>query len=134
TYNRDRDNGNGMSFTPVGHYFRTETGTFRGGIGEFRDLVRPNVLRDASAATGLPGGTTSLSCVGAASPVPDWSSFANDPATIPTTCLDGSGALAERAPSVSLIDRRYDAPRSWRASLDWMTSIHNWVIRANTLG
>lgn len=134
TYNRDRDNGSGSSFTPVGHYFRSVTGTLRGGIGEFRDLLRPGVLADASAANGLPGGTSFLSCVGTAVPIPNWSRFAGDPSTVPTQCLDGSGVLAERAPSVTLIDRGYDVPRSWRASLDWTTSIRNWVIRANTLG
>jgi hypothetical protein len=134
TYNRDRDNGSGSSFTPVGHYFRSVTGTLRGGIGEFRDLLRPNILADASAATGLGGGTTLLSCVGAAVPIPDWSKFASDPSAVPSQCLDGSGVLAERAPAVTLIDRSYDVPRSWRASLDWTTSYHNWVIRANTLG
>ncbi len=134
TYNRDRDNGSGASFTPVGHYFRSLTGTLRGGVGEFRDLLRPNVLADASAATGLSGGTLSLSCVGAAVPLPDWTRFAGDPTTIPGQCLDGSGVLAERAPSVTLIDPGYDVPRSWRGSLDWTTSIRNWVIRANTLG
>jgi hypothetical protein len=133
TYNRDRDNGAGSSFTPVGHYFRSVTGTLRGGIGEFRDLVRPGILADASAATGLPGGTSFLSCVGAAVPIPDWSRFAADPSTVPSQCLNGSGVLAERAPSVTLIDRGYDAPRSWRASLDWTTSIRNWMVRANTL-
>ncbi len=134
TYNRDRDNGQGSSFTPVGHYFRSVTGTLRGGIGEFRDLLRPGVLADASAASGLPGGTSFLSCVGAAVPIPDWSRFAGDPSTVPTQCRDGGGLLAERAPAVTLIDRGYDVPRSWRGSLDWTTSFHNWVIRANTLG
>ena len=133
TYNRDRDNGSGTSFTPVGHYFRSPSGTLRGGIGEFRDLLRPNVLADASAANGLAGGTTVLSCVGAAVPIPNWSQFGADASSVPTQCLDGSGVLAERAPSVTLIDRNYDVPRSWRASLDWTTSYHNWFIRANTL-
>jgi len=109
------------------------TGTLRGGIGEFRDLLRPGILADASAANGLPGGTSFLSCVGAAVPLPNWSRFSSDPSAIPSQCLDGSGVLAERAPSVTLIDRGYDVPRSWRASLDWTTSFHNWMIRANTL-
>ena len=51
----------------------------RGGIGEFRDLLRPGILADASAATGLEGGTSTLSCVGAAVPVVDWSKFSGDP-------------------------------------------------------
>jgi hypothetical protein len=133
TYNRDRDNGSGISMNPVGKYYRSVTGTLRGGIGEFRDLLRPNVLADASASTGLAGGTTILSCVGAAVPLPNWSQFGMDPSSVPSQCLDGSGVLAERSPSVTLIDRHYDVPRSWRASLDWTTSYHNWVIRANSL-
>jgi hypothetical protein len=123
TYNRDKDNGSGTSQNSVGRFYRTTVGVIRGGIGEFRDLLRPGILADASAATGLPGGTSTLSCVGAAVPDVDWSTFANDPATIPTQCRDGSGALAERAPSVTLIDPSYDVPRSWRASLDWSTNL-----------
>jgi hypothetical protein len=127
-YNRDRDNGSGTNQTNVGRFYRSATGTIRGGIGEFRDLLRPGILADASAATGLPGGTSILSCVGAAVPAVDWSSFATE-ATIPTQCLDGSGVLAERAPTVSLIDPSYDVPRSWRASLDWSTNVSNWLLK-----
>jgi hypothetical protein len=133
TYNRDKDNGSGTSQNQVGRFYRNVTGTLRGGIGEFRDLLRPNILADASAATGLPGGTSSLSCVGSAVPVPDWSRFASDPSSIPSQCLDGSGVLGESAPSVTLIGRDYDVPRSWRTSLDWTTSFHSWLIRAGGL-
>jgi hypothetical protein len=123
TYNRDKDNGSGTNQTPVGRFFRTTVGVIRGGIGEFRDLLRPGILADASAATGLAGGTSTLSCVGAAVPVVDWSKFSGDPSEIPTECRDGSGALSERAPAVTLIDPSYDVPRSWRGSLDWSTNL-----------
>jgi hypothetical protein len=123
TYNRDKDNGSGTNQSPVGRFFRTTVGVIRGGIGEFRDLLRPGILADASAATGLEGGTSTLSCVGAAVPVVDWSKFSGDPSEIPTECRDGSGALAERAPAVTLIDPSYDVPRSWRGSLDWSTNL-----------
>jgi len=129
TYNRDRDNGSGTNQTPVGRFYRSTTGVVRGGIGEFRDLLRPGILADASASTGLPGGTSVLSCVGSAVPVVDWTSFTDDAANVPTRCLDGSGALEERAPSVTLIDPTYDVPRSWRASLDWNTSVHSLLFR-----
>ncbi|MFI5256767.1 MAG: carboxypeptidase-like regulatory domain-containing protein [Gemmatimonadales bacterium] len=129
TYNRDRDNGSGTNQTNVGRFYRTTTGVIRGGIGEFRDLLRPGLLADASASTGLPGGTSVLSCVGSAVPAVDWTSFASDPSTIPTQCLDGSGPLAERAPSVTLIDPKYDVPHSWRASLDWNTSVRSLLFR-----
>jgi hypothetical protein len=127
TYNRDKQNGNGINQSSVGRFYRTQTGTIRGGIGEFRDLLRPGILADASASTGLPGGTSMLSCVGAAVPQPDWSVF--DAGTSPAQCLDGSGVLAERAPSVTLIDPGYDVPRSWRSSLDWSQNVRSWLLR-----
>jgi hypothetical protein len=129
TYNRDKDNGSGMMGNQVGRFYRTTTGVIRGGIGDFRDLLRPGIFADASAANGLAGGTTYLSCVGAAVPAVDWSRFNTDPGSIPTQCADGGGALAERAPSVTLIDPGYDVPHSWRASLDWNTSYKSWLVR-----
>jgi hypothetical protein len=131
TYNRDRENGSGTNQSPIGRFYRLPVGTLRGGIGEFRDLLRPGILADASAATGLPGGTLSLSCVGAAVPQPDWSSF--DAGESPSECLDGGGLLAERAPSVTLIDPGYDVPRSWRSSLEWTTEIRKMVIKLGGL-
>ena len=133
TYNRDKDNGSGTMQNQTGRYYRSMSGTLRGGIGEFRDLLHAGVLADASASTGLPGGTLYLNCVGAAVPTPDWSLFATDPGSIPTQCVDGSGVLGESAPAVTLIDPSYDVPRSWRASLDWNTSLGGWLLRAGTL-
>ena len=129
TYNRDRENGNGMSSNNVGRFYRTTTGVIRGGIGDFRDLLRPGIIADASASNGLPGGTTTLSCVGAAVPAVDWTRFTTDAGSIPNQCADGSGALAERASSVTLIDPGYDVPHSWRASLDWNTSVSGLLVR-----
>jgi hypothetical protein len=131
TYNRNRDNGSGAHENYVGRYYRTPVGTLRGGIGEFRDLLRPGVLADASASTGLSNGTLVLSCVGAAVPLPDWQSF--ESGASPTECLGGSGVLAERAPAVMLIDPAYDVPRSWRSSLEWTTEIRKMVIRIGGL-
>lgn len=129
TYNRDKDNGNGMMVNSVGQFNRPTTGVIRGGVGDFRDLLRPGILADASASNGLPGGTTNLSCVGAAVPVVDWSRFNTDPGSVPSQCADGGGVLAERGPSVTLIDPGYDVPHSWRASLDWSTSYRSWLVR-----
>ena len=122
-YSKSRENGSGTNQTPVGRFYRTSSGIVRGGIGEFRDLLRPGILADASGATGLSDGTSTLSCVGAAVPIVDWENFADDPGSIPSQCADGSSALAERAPAVTLIDPGYDVPRSWRASLDWSTNL-----------
>ena len=134
TYNRDKDNGSGTMQNNVGRFYRYMSGTLRGGIGEFRDLLHPGILADASSSNGLPGGTSFLNCVGAAVPAPDWSLFASDPSSIPSQCVDGSGVLAERAPSVALISPSYDVPRSWRASLDWNTSVRSILFRAGVLG
>ncbi|MEO8333489.1 MAG: carboxypeptidase-like regulatory domain-containing protein [bacterium] len=129
TYNRDKENGSGTMQNQVGRFYRTTAGVIRGGVGEFRDLLRPGILADASASTGLPGGTTYLSCVGTAVPVVDWSHFLSDPNSIPSQCANGGGLLAERAPAVTLIDPGYDVPRSWRGSLDWNTSWHRLLLR-----
>ncbi len=133
TYNRDKDNGSGIMMNQTGTFYRSVSGTIRAGIGEFRDLLHPGTLADASASTGLAGGTSVLNCVGAAVPTPDWSLFAADPSSIPSQCVNGSGVLAERAPAVTLIDPSYDVPRSWRASLDWSTSVNTWLLQVGTL-
>ena len=130
TYNHEKDNGSGMSQGPTGTFFRTRVGTIRGGVGEFRDLLRPELAADAGAR----GGSLILSCVGSAVPVPDWSTLASDPGAIPSQCAGGSGALAERAPSVTLIDPAFDVPRSWRGSLDWSTDVHRALVKLGALG
>jgi hypothetical protein len=134
TYNRDRDNGSGTSQTNVGRFYRSVVGVLRGGVGEFRDLLRPDMLADASASTGLSGGTSILSCVGSATPTPDWNGYDAGTTPVPQVCKSGGGILAESAPAVTLIDPKFDVPRSWRASADWTTSIRNWVVKVGTMG
>ncbi|MFN9201647.1 MAG: carboxypeptidase-like regulatory domain-containing protein [Gemmatimonas sp.] len=133
TYSRSRENDNGQMVTNTGSWYRNTMGIIRGGIGEFRDLYRPGTLADAMVNAGLPGGTLALACVGSAVPVPDWTAYANGAAVIPAACADGSGALAERAPSVTLVDPSFDVPRSWRASLGWATSTKGWMLKVDGL-
>jgi hypothetical protein len=66
--------------------------------------------------------------------VPDWQSLSSPNASFPTTCADGGGALAERAPSVTLVDPSFDVPRSWRASLNWGTNVRKWSLKVDALG
>ncbi|GAB1343496.1 carboxypeptidase-like regulatory domain-containing protein [Gemmatimonas sp.] len=132
TFNKSARNGGGMSMNGYGTWYRFPTGVLRGGIGEFRDLWRPDAVADAAARTGLAGSTLSLSCVGAAVPPGNWSLLSS--ASAPTQCRDGSGALAERAPSVTLLGRGYDAPRSWRANLDYNATRWQLMLRASALG
>lgn len=134
TYSRARENGSGTNQNQLGRFYRTTMGYVRGGVGEFRDLYAPRMLADAVGGAGLPGSTLSLTCVGAAVPIPDWDSFASNPSSLPTSCTDGSGALAERAPSVTLLDRSFDAPRSWRGTLSWGSSFGRWMTKVDALG
>lgn len=133
TYSRSRENGNGQMSTNTGSWYRNTMGIIRGGIGEFRDLYRPGTLADAMVSAGLPGSTLALQCVGSAVPLPDWNAYANGGAALPMACADGSGALAERAPSVTLVDPSFDVPRSWRASLGWATSSKGWMVKMDGL-
>lgn len=131
TFNKSQRNGGGMSMNNYGTWYRYPTGVLRGGIGEFRDLWRPDAVADAAARTGLAGSALSLTCIGAAVPTGDWSLTSSAPR--PTACRDGSGPLAERAPSVTLLGRGYDAPRSWRANLDYNTTRWQLMLRASVL-
>lgn len=116
--------GQGISFNQFARQTLWSTMMLRGGIGEFRGLLPPSLLGDASAANGLPGGLSRLTCIGEAVPVPRWEDYLTDAGTIPTTCADGApSSFADAAPSVRLFDRSFDAPRSWRANLAWMRTV-----------
>jgi hypothetical protein len=120
-------------FNPVGQFRFAPTGVVSGGIGDFRDLLSPGMLAEASAASGTTGATTVLSCVGTAVPVPDWTTF-GDPQAIPGTCTNGGGILAELAPPATLISPDHDVPHSWRAALNWNSSVGPVLFRVNALG
>ncbi|HEX6944446.1 MAG TPA: carboxypeptidase regulatory-like domain-containing protein [Gemmatimonadaceae bacterium] len=90
----------------------------RGGLGEFRSTVSSNLFSQAASATGLANSETQLVCTGDAVPQPDWENFQFNPSSVPTTCVDGGNAFVPTArPSVTVFDRNFQAPRSWRASL-----------------
>ena len=90
----------------------------RGGVGEFRSTVSSNLFSQAASATGLANSETQLVCTGDAVPQPDWEDFLFNPSAIPTTCVDGGSTFVPAArPSVTVFDRNFQAPRSWRASL-----------------
>ncbi len=133
TYSRSRENGNGQMVTNTGAWFRNSMGIVRGGIGEFRDLYRPGTLADAMVGAGIAGSTLALSCVGSAVPTPDWTGFAAGTTPLPSSCLDGTGSLAERAPAVTLVDPSFDVPRSWRAALGWASSMQGWMLKVDGL-
>jgi hypothetical protein len=95
----------------------------RGGIGEFRNNLRSDLLADAIGTTGLPGSSGRLVCTGTAAPIPNWQAYLDDPSVIPQTCAGGTTALADTAPNVTMIDRSYTPSRSWRGTLGWTNTI-----------
>ncbi len=118
--------GGGIRFGPLGTFNFGATKYIRGGVGEFRNILPATLLTNASVATGLPGGLQTITCVGAATPQPDWSNYMTNPRLIPTQCLDGSTSdFTDGAPSVQLFDPNYTAPRSWRANLSYSSSYGN---------
>ena len=89
----------------------------RGGVGEFRSPAPGALFSSAQAASGIGGTESQLVCVGAATPIPDWTSYQQDPGNIPTSCLLGGPVTPNRSPTVTAFDDRFTSPRAWRASL-----------------
>ena len=114
---------NSIGLSPrLGFTWQNNGKTIRGGIGEFRNLVDASLLAAPSVSTGLPGSLNRLTCIGSAVPIPDWTSFANDPSTIPTQCTPGSSAYVDAAPNVQVVDARFRPQQSWRANLGGSSS------------
>jgi hypothetical protein len=93
----------------------------RGGIGVFQNTPSTNILGAAIDNTGLPSAVQQLTCVGLATPTPDWQAYAADESTIPTRCADGTtgSVFANAAPNVTLFAKDYSAPKSIRSNLQW---------------
>lgn len=109
--------GGNSLFNVGGNAFNGGT-TIRGGIGEFRSTISPQLLAAAQGPVGSNPTEVQLACVGAGVPVPAWGSYYDDPSTIPTSCLGAGGpAFGNRSPTLTLFNPDFGAPRSWRASL-----------------
>ncbi|MEO7041061.1 MAG: carboxypeptidase-like regulatory domain-containing protein, partial [Gemmatimonadaceae bacterium] len=121
------NSGTGTEFNRFGQFHFGPVSYVRGGIGEFRSILPADLLTGASSATGLPDGHESITCVGSATPVPDWSQYTSDSGLIPTQCVGGSApAFSDGAPSVQLFDPAYTAPRTWRANLAYSSTYKNY--------
>ena len=116
--NGQQQGGRGGQGGPGGG-FNPAAWTFRGGLGEFRGKINSNLVATSVDATGLPGGQATLTCIGAAVPVPDWAAYLGDPNSIPTQCVGGSGGssfLTQRL-NVTTFSDNFSAPKVWRASV-----------------
>ena len=101
--------------------FRAPRSVISGGIGVFQNAPNTGALSQAISNNGLPSGVQQLSCVGSATPIPNWDLYMQNPDSTPTVCLNGAGAapFANSAPNVSLFATKYVAPRSVRSNLAW---------------
>ncbi len=89
-----------------------------GGVGEFRNNPTATLISNAVDETGLPNAAQQITCVGAAAPTPNWAQYAQNPASIPSTCAGGaSGVFANSAPNVALFSPSYKTQRSWRGNI-----------------
>ncbi|HEY9449055.1 MAG TPA: carboxypeptidase regulatory-like domain-containing protein [Gemmatimonadaceae bacterium] len=124
----------GFSWTPhpaPPGFFGRQAVTISGGIGAFRGVVQPNRIASLVDQTGLPNTVRQLTCVGDATPVPDWVGYAADPASAPAACLDGTAPVefSTNQPSVSVFDPSFQAPTSWRGNFQVSgISIKGWPL------
>jgi len=110
--------------TQIASFFGAQRGpraVVRGGVGLFQNLPTTGTVASALDNTGLPGAVQQITCVGAATPIPDWNAYLADPATIPATCADGSSGtpFATAAPNVTAFGALYRSQRSVRSNLSW---------------
>lgn len=88
------------------------TGTF----GAYRGTVNTGTIAELVESTGLPGTRITLSCVGDAVPIPNWSAMSEGP----TQCADGSSGttFSLSKPLVRVFDPDFQAPLNWRTNLN----------------
>ena len=90
-----------------------------GGVGLFQNVPGAGLIGSALDNTGLPGSAQQVTCVGAATPVPNWGVYSSDLSTIPTQCVGGPTPFANASPNVTLFADNYNASRSLRSNLRW---------------
>lgn len=101
--------------------FRGPRAVVRGGVGLFQNTPQTALMANAVDNTGLPGALQQVTCVGVAAPSPDWAGYLSTPASIPSTCANGTSGtgFGSTAPNVNLFGKGYAAQRSLRANLNW---------------
>lgn len=105
--------------------FNQQAKNLSGGVGLFAGRAPTNIYSAAIRQTGLPSAEQTLSCIGAAVPIPNWTLY-EDPSMIPSVCADGAigGPVQSfRAPDVTLIDPKQKLPSSLRANLGYRTQL-----------
>ena len=100
---------------------RGQRAIVRGGIGVFQNTASTNLVGTALDNTGLSTAVQQITCIGAATPIPNWAAYASSSALIPTRCTDGTTGtvFSNVAPNVAVFTKDYHAPRSVRSNLNW---------------
>jgi hypothetical protein len=89
--------------------------TLIGNIGAYRGVIPPSRVAALVDRTGLPETTRTLSCIGDAAPIPDWSTSTG---ALFSSCADGATPVyASNLPTVSLIDPSMRAPVDWKLNV-----------------
>ena len=91
------------------------------GAGVFQNVAPAQLIGGAIAQTGLAASAQSVTCIGSATPLPDWNAFLTSTSAIPTRCTDGStgSIFATGAPNVTVFDPAFRQAASLRAAADW---------------
>jgi hypothetical protein len=109
--------------TQIASFFGAQRGpraVVRGGIGVFQNLPGTNLVGSALDNTGLPSAVQQITCVGSATPIPNWAAYAANAAAIPAACAGAAPpAFSSAAPNVNAFARDYVSPRSIRSNLNW---------------
>ena len=77
--------------------------------------------------TGLPSAVQQLTCVGDATPIPDWDAYASIRSRVPSAVRrrdERRRCSRTRSPTVTLVDPHYQASRRCSADLNWS----GWVL------
>ncbi len=100
---------------------RAPRAVIRGGVGVFTNGGGVGQLGSVLDNTGLPLGAQQVVCVGPAAPVPQWWTYAADPAAVPDRCADGSVGtpFSNAAPNVTLFAPDFRPQQSVRSNLSW---------------
>jgi len=102
-----------------------------GTFGAYRGTVSTSTVAELVESTGLPGTRITLSCVGDAVPVPDWSTMTEGP----TACADGNTGttFSLSKPLVRVFDPGFRAPVSWRSNLgiEGIRVPWKWIVSIN---
>jgi hypothetical protein len=116
--------------------FRGPRAVLRGGLGIFSNGAGGGQIGSAIDNTGLPSGFQQIFCVGPAAPIPDWTVYAADLASVPENCADGTAGtvFANAAPNVTLFASNFRPQRTVRSNLSWNGSILDARFSANVEG